>query len=192
MFKILNNGLKTSKKILSSIVQPGDVVVDATAGKGHDTLFLAQLVGTTGKVYAFDVQPEAITSTRDRLITAEVEERVVLINNGHESVDKYVEEPIKAAMFNLGYLPGGNHSIITLGQTTTDAIAKILWQLVPGGVITIVVYYGHSSGQEEKDYLLKYIEGLDNRKYSVIKIDYPNRPNNPPFVVIIEKANLED
>jgi predicted methyltransferase len=192
MFKIFNNGLKTSKEIISSIVQSGDVVVDATAGKGQDTLFLAQLVGGRGKVYAFDVQVEAITSTRDRLITAQLEERVVLINAGHELVNEYVEEPIKAAMFNLGYLPGGNHKIITSGQTTIEAIEKILWQLVPGGVITIVVYYGHPGGLDEKDYLLKYIEGLDNRKYSVIKLDYPNRPNNPPFVVIIEKSNLEE
>ena len=40
------------------------VGVDFTMGNGHDTLFLAE---QCAKVYAFDIQPEALENTKKRL-----------------------------------------------------------------------------------------------------------------------------
>lgn len=40
--------------VLRQVVQPGDTVVDATLGNGHDTLMLCELVGETGRVIGFD------------------------------------------------------------------------------------------------------------------------------------------
>ena len=37
-------------------LQDGAIVIDATIGNGHDTLFLARRVATTGLVYGFDIQ----------------------------------------------------------------------------------------------------------------------------------------
>ena len=42
----------------------GDVAVDFTMGNGGDTLFLSKTVGESGRVYAFDIQEEALISTR--------------------------------------------------------------------------------------------------------------------------------
>jgi len=52
----LQRVLQYAQQLLKATVEEGDTVVDATAGNGHDTLFLAQLVGDSGQVYAFDVQ----------------------------------------------------------------------------------------------------------------------------------------
>ena len=50
---------------LDKILQCGDFAIDATLGNGYDTQFLAQKVGTSGHVYAFDIQKQSIEqSTR--------------------------------------------------------------------------------------------------------------------------------
>lgn len=41
---------------LRKVVRPGDYVIDATCGNGHDTLLLAELVGINGHVLGFDIQ----------------------------------------------------------------------------------------------------------------------------------------
>lgn len=53
--KMLDNAMQYSHQLLTEIVQPGDVVIDATMGNGHDTLFLSELVQSTGRVFSFDV-----------------------------------------------------------------------------------------------------------------------------------------
>ena len=97
-------------------------MVDATAGNGHDTLFLAQQVGTDGKVYSFDVQQEAIGMTRSRLEEAQLSDRVIMCETGHENLEEVIRAlhlgNVSVIMFNLGYLPGGDHSITTLNETT--------------------------------------------------------------------------
>ena len=45
-----------AQEILERSVLPGDAVIDATMGNGHDTAFLCRAVGPSGRVYAFDVQ----------------------------------------------------------------------------------------------------------------------------------------
>jgi tRNA A58 N-methylase Trm61 len=67
-------------------VKPGSVAVDATAGNGNDTLFLAGLVGTSGLVLAFDIQPEALEKTRAVLENAKLAARVRLFLTGHENI----------------------------------------------------------------------------------------------------------
>jgi ubiquinone/menaquinone biosynthesis C-methylase UbiE len=57
--------------IWQQLVQPGDSVVDATCGNGHDALFLAQLVGPSGRLHGFDVQKDAVDATRERLHSLE-------------------------------------------------------------------------------------------------------------------------
>lgn len=188
MFKIFNNGVTTAKEILLKTIEKGDTVIDATAGNGNDTLLLAKLVGHEGRVYAFDIQEEAINKTKSRLAEADEINQVQLIQDGHENIDKYINGQVKAAMFNLGYLPGGDHKKITRPDSTITAVSKVLDILLPGGIMTIVVYYGHDGGTEEKNQLIEYIKGLDSSQFNVIRIDYPNRRNNPPFLLIVEKG----
>jgi tRNA G37 N-methylase Trm5 len=139
---VIKNSLNQSHDIIKKIINEGDVVVDATAGNGNDTLLLAKLVGEKGRVYAFDIQQDAINNTIKKLQDNNLDPRVTVIKDGHQNMDKYVNDGIKAVMFNLGYLPGGDHSIATKGDTTITAVKKSMDLLMVGGIITVVIYYG--------------------------------------------------
>jgi len=184
---LLKNSLHISHELVGKVVQPGDVVVDATMGNGNDTLFLAELVGDAGKVYAFDVQQMALDNTSRRLQEAKVLHRSELILDGHQNIGQYVPGGIKAVMFNLGYLPKGDHSIGTRAETTITAINHCLELLCREGIVMIVIYYGGDSGFDEKNAVMEYLKTLDCKKYSVLVHDFINQVNCPPIAVCIEK-----
>lgn len=181
------NALHISHEIVKKVVNQGDIVVDATAGNGNDTLFLANLIGDNGKVYAFDIQDKALKNTRIKLAQNNFNKRVQLINDGHQYMDKYVPKGIKVVMFNLGYLPGGDHFISTQAKNTIAAIETSLKLLQVKGIIMMVIYYGGDSGFDEKNAVMEYIKLLDYKKYSVLVMDYINWINCSPIAVCIEK-----
>lgn len=185
--EVIKNSLAQSHEYIKSVVNKGDVVIDATAGNGNDTLFLARLVGLEGKVYSFDIQEKALENTRKKLIEEGLIDNVMLINDGHQFMDLYVHESVKAVMFNLGYLPGGNHSISTKGESTAKALEKAMALLTKNGLITVVIYYGGDSGFEEKDYILQYVKSIDSKKYTVMVTEFVNQVNCPPILLCIEK-----
>ncbi|MCX7709600.1 MAG: methyltransferase domain-containing protein [Clostridia bacterium] len=184
---ILKNSLNQSHDIVRSVVQEGDTVIDATTGNGNDTVFLAELVGASGKVYSFDIQEQAIEKTRGKLESKGLLQRVQLIKDGHQNLDLYVNETVKAVMFNLGYLPGGDHSIGTRGNTTIEAVKKSMERIPVGGVVSIVVYYGGDSGFDEKEKVLEFVRTIDCKIYSVMQLEYVNQVNCPPILICIEK-----
>lgn len=184
---LLKNSLHISHELVSKVVQPGDIVVDATMGNGGDTLFLAKLVGDSGKVFAFDIQQLALDNTRKRLSDAGVLHRAELIMDGHQNIGNYVPKGIKAVMFNLGYLPKGDHSIGTRAETTIAAIEGSQELLCREGIVMIVIYYGGDSGFDEKNTVMDYLKSLDCRKYTVLVQDFVNQVNCPPIAVCIEK-----
>ena len=98
---------------LERVIGPGDTAVDATMGNGHDTLTLCRLVGPAGRVYAFDVQRDAVERTRERLRDAGMLDRASLFCLGHECMAEVVKTPVTAVVFNLGWLPGGDHAVTT-------------------------------------------------------------------------------
>lgn len=183
------NALSISHEIVSNCLSEGDISVDATAGNGNDTIFMAKLVGEKGRVYSFDIQERAIETTREKLIKNNFEGRVTIIKDGHQFMDKYVPFGIKVVMFNLGYLPGGNHFIATKPENTIAAIEKSLKLLQTGGIVMMVIYYGGDSGFVEKDAVISYIKSLDYKKYSVLVMDFVNWINCPPISVCIEKIS---
>lgn len=181
--------LPFAKHLLREHVMPGTVAIDMTAGNGHDTLFLAELVGD-GHVYAFDVQEEAVTATRQRLEEAGISERVSVIHDSHHTVRTVVENetrPITAAVFNLGYLPGSDKTVTTTGETTIDALRQLQDVMAIGGVIVVVIYHGHDSGKVERDEVLAYVESLDQKQAGVLRYGFINQVNHPPFIIAIEK-----
>jgi predicted methyltransferase len=184
---ILKNSLSISHELVSKVVQSGDIVVDATMGNGNDTLFLANLVGDQGKVYAFDVQQLALDNTKKRLTDAGLIERAELILDGHQKIGLYAPQGIKAVMFNLGYLPKGDHNIGTKAETTITAIESSLRLLCKEGIVMLVIYYGGDSGFDEKNAVMEYFKTLDCKKYSVLVHDFVNQVNCPPIAVCIEK-----
>ncbi|WP_418792388.1 class I SAM-dependent methyltransferase [Phosphitispora sp. TUW77] len=187
MFDLFNNTVNIAHNYLKTIVKPGGVAVDATVGNGNDTLFLAGLVGIHGRVYGFDIQHEAIIKTSEALAEKGLLDITMLFELGHENMGRVITEPVDAVVFNLGYLPGGDHSIVTSPQTTLKAVAEGLSLLKAGGIMCIIIYTGHPGGLEEQECLESYLEGLNKKNYCVCKIDFLNR-NKAPFLIVIEKA----
>ena len=174
--------LEMAHDFLAQVITQEDIVVDATMGNGHDTLFLAKLAK---QVYAFDIQEQALEKTSQRLQEAGLT-NVDLILQGHETVDQYVTE-VKAAIFNLGYLPSADKSIITQPQTTLEALEKLCQMLIKGGRIAIMIYYGHEGGDIERDAVLDFVSQLPQQEYTATIYRTLNQINNPPFLVMIEK-----
>lgn len=164
---------------------PSDgIAVDFTMGNGYDTLFLSTLV-PDGRVYAFDIQESAIASTGERLRANNVD-NVTLIHDSHSEVKKYVTVPVNAAMFNLGYLPGGDKSIHTMTETTLVAIRSALDLLTAGGVMTVSVYPGHDEGTREGNAILEMLSLVDRHDFSILQCKMLNSPTSP-FIVAIER-----
>lgn len=185
--KYINKITEVNKIFLEKIIEKGDVVIDATMGNGYDTVYLGNLVGETGKVYAFDVQEEALTSTRKKVIRDNMEDRIELILDGHENLDKYVKEEVSCVVFNLGYLPRAKHLVITKPNTTLEAIKKSLELLKPNGIISIAAYIGHEGGLDEKNHVCEYLNNLDQKQYNVLHMEFTNQINNPPQLMLVEK-----
>ena len=147
---LLRGPVPLSHFILRNFLSEGDKAVDATCGNGNDTIVLAELVGTTGQVWGFDIQERAIAETSHRLSEARLADMVTLVHTGHEEMQQHVNGPVKAVLFNLGYLPGGDHSIITRPETTGVALLHSLKLLATGGIVMVTVYPGHGGGVGEK------------------------------------------
>ncbi len=188
MSRGLGSAVHLVQLLVSESVREGGTVIDATAGNGNDTLFLARLVGSNGHIYAFDIQKNALATTRSLLEEASAAERVTLINASHEDMDKFVSGPVDAVIFNLGYLPGGNHTLVTNADTTVGALKSSLCLLRPGGRIGLVIYTGHPGGREEYETVQKFASALDGKRYRTIKISFLNRAAHAPVVIVIEKA----
>lgn len=184
----LQRVLQYAQHLLNEAIEEGDTVVDATAGNGHDTLFLAQLVGDHGQVFAFDIQKEAVDATLHRLLDNALEHRAVVLKDGHENVGKYVDKPVSAAIFNLGYLPGSDHGVVTKPNTTIQAIEELLKLLKVGGMIILVIYHGHEGGKVEKDAVIEYVSTLPQKYVHVLRYEFLNQQNDPPFIVALEKV----
>lgn len=184
MYKVVLKATTMAHNLIKSVVTDGDLVVDATLGNGNDTIFLSGLT-PNGKVYAFDIQDEAVVKFK-KMIADENINNVEVINDGHENIDRYVHDKVKVIMFNLGYLPGADKSITTKKETTLIALEKSLELLMPGGLMTVAAYIGHDEGAKEAEAVLDLIKSLDSKKYSVMQISFLNR-NNAPFLVVIEK-----
>ncbi|MER2113512.1 MAG: class I SAM-dependent methyltransferase [Solibacillus isronensis] len=184
----LERVLQYAQTLLEMSVSEGDIAVDATAGNGHDTLFLANLVGDDGYVYAFDVQKEAVDATLHRLLDNALEHRAIVLKDGHENVANYIHKPVSAAIFNLGYLPGSNHDIVTKPNTTIQAIESLLKLLKVGGMIVLVVYHGHEGGKDERDEVIRYVSDLPQKHVHVLRYEFMNQKNDPPFIIALEKV----
>ena len=136
--------------ILREVLGAGDVAIDATAGNGHDTLFLAECVGAGGRVLAFDVQAAALAAARTRVAAAGMEQRVEFFQESHAAMDLRVTPgSVAAVMFNLGYLPGEDHRVVTETAATLKGLECAVAVLKPGGVLSVVCYPGHPGGEAE-------------------------------------------
>jgi len=151
--------------LVERCLKPDGRAIDATVGNGHDTLFLARLVGPCGRVDGFDLQAAAIERTRMK--TSELPQ-VHLHALGHERIGELVAGPVDAVMFNLGYLPSGDKSVITLPSSTLPALETAAKLLGGGGILTTVVYPGHEGGAEEAAAVVRWFQNLARDCYRVV------------------------
>lgn len=186
---MLRSPLRFTHQLLSEVLLKGDTAIDATVGNGNDTVKMAQLVAENGKVYGFDIQAQAIEETKKKLTLTGLHPQVQLHQLGHEQLDSVISEneTVGAIVFNLGYLPKADKSIITQPDTTLEAIEKGLKYLRKGGVVLIMVYYGHEGGLEEKEAVVSKVTQLPQKEYNVLRYEFINQKNSPPFLLAVEK-----
>ena len=173
---------------LAALLREGDLAIDATAGNGHDTLFLAGHVGASGKVIAFDIQTDAIASSKARIEGAGLSGRVTFVEGSHATLAEHVQPRTAAAIvFNLGYLPGGDHSVITRSDETLRALDQSLVALRAGGLLAIVCYPGHPGGDKESEEVVAWSGAVAPGAYQteVIRREGTLRP--APFLILVRK-----
>ena len=187
MLNVFAKATSINHDFIKRLINHGDITVDATVGNGNDTLFLADLVGNTGKVYGFDIQQKAVEKTQILLAEHGVADRVSLILDGHENIEKYVQKPVKAVMFNLGYLPGGEHEIITKEETTIIALKKSLSLLAIDGILSVVIYSGHQGGEKEKQAVEAFFKAVLKSEFHVVKIQHMNRLESSPYIILVQR-----
>lgn len=184
----LNNVLEVSQIFLPKFSFSGMTALDATAGNGYDTLQLSLLAGKNGTVIAMDIQEAALANTK-KLLSEEAEfDNVRLVLDSHANAASYLAgKKLQLAVFNLGYLPGGNKNITTNAKGVIDSLNGLFPILQPGGAVFVTVYPGHLPGREEADLLENYFSQLPQQEFSVMKSLFINQKNSPPQFFIISK-----
>lgn len=176
---------------LAALLREGDLAIDATAGNGHDTLFLAQQVGAGGRVLAYDIQAAAIAATRERIAAAGLAGRVELHQASHATMARHAPAGgVAAIVFNLGYLPGGDHAVITRTGETLAALAVAAALLRPGGLLAVTCYPGHPGGDAESEAVLRWAESCGGLEIAVFRREGTLRP--APFLVQGRKKMMND
>lgn len=181
MFNYVNDVSNLAHYIIKNFLIEKNVAIDGTLGNGHDTDFLSNHFN---KVYAFDIQKEAIETYKN------INNNVILINDSHEEFFKYDIKNVDCIMYNLGFLPGKNKHITTMAESSLKSIQNGLEILNEGGLMTIAVYIGHNEGKREKNCILDFVKSLPKNIYGVMHHQYLNRNNNPPELIVIEKKKL--
>lgn len=163
---------------------PGDLAVDATCGNGHDTIHLARLVGPGGTVVAIDVQADALAETRRHTESEDLADgRVRFVHGCHTTLGDHIT-PATAAlvMFNLGYLPGGDHALTTRAESTPAALDAAALALRPGGLLMVTCYPGHVEGAREAVAVESWMETAAANGARVSRYHQPFTKNPAPIL----------
>lgn len=178
---------------IRDILHPGDIAIDATVGNGHDTVFLAEQVGSSGHLYGFDIQQAAIVSTREKFRQAQTPDCLTLIHASHadmnDKIPAHHRGKIRVIMFNLGYLPGSDKSIITLTDSTLTALTVSSRILAVNGLITLLAYPGHQGGDQETNQVKNWCEHLDVEQFTVDTIYSAEHKDTAPRLFVIRKLS---
>ena len=174
---ILKNTTELAKVFCERYIDEDSLAVDATCGNGNDTLFLAE---RTQKVYGFDIQSQAIENTKKRCAHLN---NITLFQMSHAEMKDVISEPVDCVIFNFGYLPKADPTIITQPDSSIKAV-QAAWDLLrKDGVLVLCCYVGHTGGQEETDVIDHWIQ--ENQ----LSIDLTYRQDRPqsPILKIIKK-----
>ncbi|MEQ1826940.1 MAG: class I SAM-dependent methyltransferase [Pirellula sp.] len=179
-----------AQRIASTYLSEGSIAIDATAGNGFDTLFLAEQVGASGVVYAVDIQASAMDTVKGKLAESQMLDRCKLSVASHADLKSLVAPEhvgqISVAMMNLGYLPFGDKSIVTTPESTLLALAQIHSMIRLGGLISIIAYRGHAGGNAETTHVAEWVE----RHLSAYVVEHFVDAGNPqsPILWILTRS----
>ncbi|OEH84786.1 16S rRNA (cytosine(1402)-N(4))-methyltransferase [Desulfuribacillus stibiiarsenatis] len=186
--------IQFSHQLVATKLQSGGHAVDATAGNGNDSLFMLNHMKKNAHLYIFDIQEQALNNTKEKIIhkfgTQEIinaNRKIHFLCTGHENLKRHVHSKVKVIMFNLGYLPGSDVSIITKPNTTLEAIESGLELLETSGLISVVLYPGHDGGDKEANLVSEYVTKLNSYDYGVILYKQMNKEKSPFFIGIEKK-----
>ncbi|MCQ8117452.1 tRNA (mnm(5)s(2)U34)-methyltransferase [Methylomonas rosea] len=187
--------LETAHDIVSSYLEPEDIALDATLGNGHDTVFLARCLGIGGHVFGFDIQQQALINSFQRLLQHDLQRRVTLRLASHADMLSHIPAQwhgrVRAVMFNLGYLPGADKTVITQIDSTLAALDSACVLLAPCAVITVLAYPGHAGGDLETEQLAAWCRQLDGACFtSEVVLSSHDKPSAPRLFVIRKQADL--
>lgn len=184
--------------IVSEYIAPGDIVVDCTMGNGYDTFSLASAVGClpgsekAGEVYSFDIQTDALEATGDLLaqngISDPEEHGIHLIHDSHTEIDRYLGDlrgKISAFVFNLGFMPGRDKTVMTTEETSITAIKKAINLVKKDGVVSVMAYSGHREGEIECQAVYELLQTLPSKKYHVAYVNMINQKKTAPSLFLI-------
>jgi hypothetical protein len=178
----------------ATLLSPGDTVIDATCGNGHDTLALAKLVLKEGDglLFGYDIQENAIAQTHLRLekeLPESIMKRVILLNASHETFTFPGESlpPIRLIVYNLGYLPGDNKDITTMTSTTLTSIQHAMEVLAVDGHISITCYPGHDEGSKEFLAMMEFVSKLPKESWACCHHQWVNKHDTAPSLLVLQK-----
>jgi ubiquinone/menaquinone biosynthesis C-methylase UbiE len=187
---------QVAHKLIKERLHPGAFAIDATIGNGYDTAFLVEQVSPSGRVYGFDIQQAAIDSTRARVeaccVIGGAAPILTLVQASHaemaEKIPGQDHGKIDAIMFNLGYLPGSDKSIITQTPSTLAALAAASRLLSGNGILTILVYPGHPGGDQESAEVKNWCEQLDEAQFKIRVFHCKEDKASAPRLYVVDKA----
>ena len=192
MYHYIGDDMKRIVEIAHDILQtkakPNGVYADLTCGNGYDTCFLAGLKDVK-KVYAFDIQKEALQQSAIRLQKMKLDQHCELIHGGHEHMELYIKEALSGAIFNFGYLPHGSTEITTKLETSMQAVEKALKLLEKHGILILVIYPGHDEGKKESAYFSTWVKELDSHYYATVSLKMENK-QDAPYLLVVEKMRI--
>lgn len=189
-FKTPNNTKLLTEFIFKKIKKNDMIVTDMTLGNGHDSLNILNILKGNGFLYSFDIQDIALENSK-KLLKNCVYQNYNLIKDNHKNFDKYIEKNIDIGIFNLGYLPGGDKNITTKAEDVLICLEKLIQTLNENGIILITLYPGHESGKEEIRLIESFFRKINQKNYNIIKFDFINQKNNPPYILLLEKKGDE-
>lgn len=184
----LSPHLELAKTYWEKWLRPGDIAVDATAGNGRDSLFLAKL--SISALFVFDIQSTAIAKTQKYL--QDYLQKVTFYCRSHVDIDQVVlPKPPRLVVYNLGYLPGGDKTLTTRTETTLASVKAALSILDFDGAISITCYPGHEEGAREEKALIDFFISLPPSMWSIQHHRWDERPRLPSLFWITRIVKSE-
>ena len=191
--------VNVAHNLIRDVLHPGDIAIDATVGNGHDTLFLVEQVSPSGRVFGFDIQQAAIDSTRAKIESCCKESSIAGMPDlntcqscryGRKN-PRTISWQHQRIMFNLGYLPGGDKSIITHTDSTITALNSASRLLSSNGIITVLAYPGHQGGDLETDQVKNWCKQLDEDQFKISIVYSSENKESAPRLFVIRKTTLK-